>query len=241
MNTMVIFPATAALVAFACSIVLLRDYITRPRPDKITWTIAFAIFGVAALAEFIGSVFGWTPLLARGYYVAGATVVVGYLALGELYLLLPKKHVDKIAALMVGLTALGISLIWNTPVGPNVSTDGWHALEAGAGLTALTIGINSVGTIILVGGCIYSAARFRKLGIMRNRMIGLTLIAAGTLVVASGGTLTRLGNAEYFYIAMTAGVSMIFAGYLRARKPDARPATARPAGERDEVTAPVSG
>lgn len=236
---MVIFPATAALLAFACSIVLLRDYITRPRPDKITWTIAFAVFGAAALAEFVGSVFGWTPLLARAYYVSGATLVVGYLALGELYLLLPKKHVDKVAGLMVGLTALGIALIWNTPVGPTLSTEGWHALEKGAGLTALTIGINSIGTVILVAGCIYSAARFKMLGIMRNRMIGLTLIAAGTLVVASGGTLTRLGNAEYFYIAMTAGVAMIFAGYLRARKPEARPASAPASVEREEATAPA--
>lgn len=230
---MVIFPAVAALLAFACSFVLLRDYITRPRPDKITWTIAFAVFGAAATAEVVGSVFGWTEMLARAYYVSGATLVVGYLALGELYLLLPKRHVDKIAALMVGLTALGIALVWNTGFSGNVATEGWHALEAGGGLTALTIGLNSIGTLILVGGCIYSAVRFRMMGIMRNRMIGLTMIAAGTLVVASGGTLTRLGNAEYFYIAMTAGVALIFTGYLRARKPDPQPATA--AIRRDDV------
>jgi hypothetical protein len=236
---MVIFPATAALLAFACAAVLLRDYITRPRPDKITWTLAFGVFGAAALAEFVGSVFGWTPLLARAYYVSGATLVVGYLALGELYLLLPKKHVDKVAGLMVGLTALGVALIWNTPVGPNLASEGWHALEKGTGLTALTIGINSIGTIILVVGCIYSAVRFKMLGIMRNRMIGLTLIAVGTLVVASGGTLTRLGNAEYFYIAMTVGVAMIFAGYLRARKPEGRPVQAPASSDHDKIAAPA--
>lgn len=238
---MVIFPATAALLALACSLVLLRDYISRPRPDKITWTIAFAIFGAAALAEFIGSLFGWTAMLARAYYVSGATLVVGYLALGELYLLLPKRIVDKLAAGMIALSALGIGLIWNTPISGDLAADGWHALEPGAGLTALTIGINSLGTVILVAGCIYSAVRFRKMGIMRNKMIGLTMIAGGTLIVASGGTLTRLGNAEYFYIAMTTGVALIFAGYLRARKPDARPVTATPPRDREEATAAASG
>lgn len=230
---MVIFPATAALLALACSLVILRDYITRPRPDKITWAIAFAVFAAAASAEFIGSIFGWNAILARAYYVSGATLVVGYLALGELYLLLPKKYVDKVTAFMVGITALAIALIWNTPITGNITADGWHALEPGTALTVLTISLNSVGTLILVGGCIYSAMRFKKLGIMRNRMIGLTMIAAGTLVVASGGTLTRLGNPEYFYIAMTAGVGLIFAGYLRARKPDPQPATA--AIRRDDV------
>lgn len=235
---MVIFPATAALVAFACAFVLLRDYIARPRPDKVTWTIAFAIFGAAALAEFVGSVFGWTALLARAYYVAGATIVVGYLALGELYLLLPKKYVDKLAAGMVAVTAMAVGLILNTPVGPTLESEGWHALEPGTGLTAMTIAINSIGTVILVGGCVYSAVRFKKMGIMRNRMVGLSLIAVGTLVVASGGTLTRLGNAEYFYIAMTAGVSLIFAGYLRARKPDAKPVTTLAKPERELIPSP---
>lgn len=238
MGNMVIFPATAALVAFACACVLLRDYIQRPRPDKITWAIAFAIFGAAALAEFVGSVFGWTPLLARAYYVSGATIVVGYLALGELYLLLPKKYVDKLAAGMVALTAMAIGLIVNTPVGPTLQSEGWHALEPGTGLTMMTIAINSIGTLVLVAGCLYSALRFKKMGIMRNRMIGLSLIAAGTLVVASGGTLTRLGNAEYFYIAMTAGVSLIFAGYLKARKPDARPATSPARSGRGLIPSP---
>lgn len=237
---MVIFPAIAALIAFACSISLLRDYIARPRPDKITWTIAFAIFGIAASAEVIGSVWGWTPALARVYYVSGATIVVGYLALGNLYLLLPKQQVDRLAALLVGLTALGVALVWNAPIAGDISTEGWHALERGTALTILTIGINTIGTIVLVTGCVYSAIRFRRLGIMRNRTIGLAMIAGGTLVVASGGTLTRLGNDEYFYIAMATGVGLIFAGYLRARRPDVQPATQSAATEVDELPAQAS-
>lgn len=38
--------------------VLPRDYISWPRPDKITWIIAFAICGAAAMAGFFGSLFG---------------------------------------------------------------------------------------------------------------------------------------------------------------------------------------
>lgn len=223
---MVIFPIVATVLAFGCAAAVVRDYLARPRPAGLVWSIAFAIFGVAALCEVIGALSGWTPLLARVYYVLGATLVVGYLAVGELYLLMRRSWADKAAGVMILLTALAVSLISKTPIGPDVADEGWRALEPGAGLTALTIGINSTGTAILAGGLLYSVVTFQRKGIMRNRMIGCLLIAAGTLAVASGGTLTRLGSDQYLYIAMSIGIALIFAGYLWTRKPDVAPTTA---------------
>lgn len=223
---MVIFPIVATVLAFGCAAAVVRDYVARPRPAGLVWSIAFAVFGVAALCEVIGALSGWTPLLARVYYVLGATLVVGYLALGELYLLMRRSWADKAAGVMILLSALAVSLISKTPIGPTVADKGWRALEPGAGLTALTIGVNSTGTAILAGGLLYSVVTFRRKGIMRNRMIGCLLIAIGTLAVASGGTLTRLGSDQYLYIAMSIGIALIFAGYLRTRKPDVAPAAA---------------
>ena len=223
---MVIFPIVAAILAFGCAAAVARDYLARPRPAGLVWSIAFAIFGVAALCEVIGTLSGWTPLMARIYYVLGATLVVGYLALGELYLLMRRSWADRAAGVMILLTALAVSLISQTPIGPNVVDEGWRALERGPGMTAMTIGINSTGTAILVGGLLYSVISFRRKRIMRNRMIGLSLIVAGTLAVASGGTLTRLGSDQLLYIAMSIGIALMFAGYLWTRKPDARPVAA---------------
>lgn len=233
---MVIFPIVATVLAFGCAVAVARDYIARPRPAGLVWSIAFAIFGVAALCEVIGSLSGWTSLLARVYYVLGATLVVGYLALGELYLLMRRSWADKAAGVTILLTALAISLISKTPIGPDVADEGWRALEPGAGLTALTIGINSTGTAILAGGLLYSVVSFRRKGIMRNRMIGCLLIAVGTLAVASGGTLTRLGSDQLLYIAMSIGIALIFAGYLWTRKPDLQPAAAPRAASAAEET-----
>ena len=217
---MVIFPLIASILAFICCLMVLRDYLARPKPAGITWTIAFAIFGIAALAEVVGSIVGWNAPLARLYYVLGATLVVGYLAVGELYLLMRRSWADKAAGLMLVLTALAIALVLDAPVTGDLASDGWQALDRGAGLTALTIGINSGGTLVLVGGLVYSALSFRRRGIMRNRMLGCLLIAAGTLTAASGGTLTRLGSRQYLYIAMSIGIALIFAGYMRTRRPD---------------------
>jgi hypothetical protein len=143
--------------------------------------------------------------------------------------MLPRRWADRAAGGLVALTALAGALAWRAEVAPDIGEVGWEALERGPALTALTIGFNALGTLVLVGGCLYSAIRFRQLGIMHNRTVGLMLIAVGTLVVAAGGTLTRLGSEQYFYIAMALGVGLIYAGYLRARAPAARRGTiARP-------------
>jgi hypothetical protein len=215
----IVFPLFASLVSLACAIVIGRDSVRRPKPDKIVWTIAFAIFAVAAGAEVIGGLAEWSPALARVYYLCGAVLVVGYLALGELYLLAGSK-ISRIApGVTLLITALAITLVWDAPIDAALlANDGWRALDSGPALVALTVTMNTAGTLVLVGGALYSAWRFRKLGTQRHRMIGCILIAAGALVVAMGGTLTRFGRHEYLYIAMSIGVAIIFAGVLETRR-----------------------
>ncbi len=218
---MVVFPAVSALVSLICTSLIARDAFRRPRPDKIAWVIAFGLFTIAAGAEVAGHLAGWTTILARIYYVSGAVLVVGFLALGELYLLAAARiqRFAPGAALLV--SAAAATLVWNAPIDDQaLAVDGWEAIHRGAALVALTVAINGLGTAVIAGGLGYSAWRFRRLGIQRNRMLGCLLIAIGTLVVAMGGTLTRFGHREYLYIAMAIGVSIIFAGYLATRRPD---------------------
>jgi hypothetical protein len=219
---MVVFPIIAFVVSAACAAVIGLDAYRRPRPDRIVWTIAFVIFAVAAGAEALGSLWEWSEPLARVYYLTGAVLVVGYLALGEGYLL-ARDRIAKVApGLTLLMTALAATLVINAPIDEALlAEEGWEAIERGPALVAMTVAINTLGTLVLAGGALYSAWRFRKLGIQRNRMIGCVLIAAGTLVVASGGTLTRFGQREYLYIAMSVGVAIIFAGVLQTRRPDA--------------------
>lgn len=220
---LVVFPTISALVSLICAGVLARDALARPRPDRITWAIAFAVFGLAAACEVLGTVSEWTPVLARTYYLSGAVLVVGYLALGELYLLAADKiqRIAPGAALLV--TAFAATIVWNAPVDQSkLAVDGWEALERGPALSAFAITINSAGTSVIVGGLVYSAIRFKRLGIQRNRMIGCLLIALGTITVGMGGTLTRLGYREYLDVPMAIGSAIIFAGIMQTRRPDAK-------------------
>ncbi|MGI8476395.1 MAG: hypothetical protein ACR2OO_08515 [Thermomicrobiales bacterium] len=218
---MIVFPAFSALVSLVCAAAIVRDALRRPRPDKIAWIIAFALFAVAAGAEVAGSLLGWTAALARVYYLTGAVLVVGFLALGELYLLAPKRIAAVAPGAALLITALSATVVWNAKVDQGrLAGDGWEAIQRGPGLVALAAGINGLGTVVIVGGLVHSAWRFKRQGVFRNRMIGCSLIAAGTVVVALGGTLTRFGHREYLYIPMAIGVAVIFAGYLWTRRPD---------------------
>ena len=220
---MVVLPVLSALIAFGCVALIVRDALRRPSPDRITWIVAFAMFGIAAAAEAIGDTAGWNAPLARTYYLTGAVLVVGFLALGQLYLLAGNR-IGKVApGVALLITAVSVSTVWSAPIDhARLSEDGWDAIERTTGLSILAISINSIGTLILLGGLGYSAIRFKRSGQHRNRMIGCLLIALGTLVVAMGGTLTRFGSEQYLYIAMSIGIAMIFGGYVWMKKPEAR-------------------
>lgn len=219
---MIVFPAVSALVSTACVALIALDARRRPSPDKFAWIVAFALFSAAAGAEVIGSLAGWTPLLVRVYYVSGAMLVVGFLGLGQLYLLF-RERLNRIGpGLAMFMVAIAVALISDAPIAPDrLATEGWHALERGPALIAATVALNVGGTAIVVAGALYSALNFWRRRIFRHRMIGCVLIAVGTLIVASGGTLTRFGQPEYLYIAMAIGVTVIFAGYLEARRREA--------------------
>ena len=62
---MIVLPALSALIAFGCMAAVSRDALRRRTPDRITWIIAFALFGIAAAAEVIGDTAGWNAPLVR--------------------------------------------------------------------------------------------------------------------------------------------------------------------------------
>jgi hypothetical protein len=218
----IILPIFCSIISLACAIVMGRDAQRRPRPDKIVWALAFLMFALAAGTDAAGRSLGWNEVLARLYYATGPALVVMYLAIGELYLLAPERMKRFGVGATALCTAFWVALVLNAPIdGARLADDGWEAIERNGFMVLVTVLINSIGTCIIVGGTIWSAWRFQRRGIMRNRMIGCLLIALGTLAVAAGGSLTRLGHYEYLYIAMSVGVAIIFAGVLWTRRPDA--------------------
>lgn len=218
---MIAFPIMSTVISAMCALLLFQDQRRRPRPDKLVWAFAFVMFAVAAGADAAGHTFGWTTFLARLYYSTGPALVVMFLAIGELYLLFPKLMGRFAPGATLLLTAIWVTTVLSAPIDrARLEEDGWEAIERGSGMVMLTVTINSIGTLIIVGGLAWSIWRFWRSGTHRSRMIGCALIATGTLVVGAGGTLTRFGHYEYLYTAMSLGAGLIFLGVLWTRRPD---------------------
>ena len=228
-SPVIALPATAALIAGLCAALIGWDALRRPSPERVTWTGAFLMFAVAAACEVIGSAVGWSPTLARVYYLTGAVLVVGVLALGELYLLLPGRLPSVTPGISLLIAAVAATAVWSAPIDAvRLPAVGWQALERGPFLVALAATINAAGTLVLAGGALYSAWKLRAADRSTRRAAGCVLIAVGTVVVALGGTVSRFGRPEYLYVAMALGIAIIFCGVVLTRQPLSTRATTRP-------------
>jgi hypothetical protein len=214
---LLLLPAASLLLSIALACATLRRYQAGRRPHELVWSATFASFALSAGCEVVGDLWGWTPLLARLYYVAGATLSVGYLAVGTLYLLAPREIAFAGLVVVLVQSTAAVLLVWRAPVDLELlATAGWSALQRRGELTALAITINTLGTLIVVGGALVSAWLLWRGRGLAERAAGVALIGLGTLVVALGGTLTRLGHHAYLYAAMAPGLLLIFGGYLLA-------------------------
>ena len=221
---MVVLPIIAAVISLAFTVIIVRDALRSPRPDKVSWVIAFAIFAVAAGAEVVGDVASWTPLLARVYYLTGAVLVTLFLGLGQLYLLFGRRIARFAPGLTLLVVVIAASLVCNAPVdAARLATDHWRAIDRSPLLITVVAVSNAFGVVALLGGSLYSAWQFWRTRTRPHRMIGCLLIAAGTLVIASKGYLERLGVSVSdfgFYLLLTVGAAIIFVGYLETRRPE---------------------
>ena len=70
-----------------------------------------------------------------------------------------------------------------------------------------------LGLIFLVGGAIYSAIKYYKLGQREAPFKGNIFIAIGGLLPGIGGTFTRMGYVEVLFITELIGLILIYVGY----------------------------
>ncbi|GMR09454.1 MAG: hypothetical protein BMS9Abin28_0272 [Anaerolineae bacterium] len=104
-------------------------------------------------------------------------------------------------------------------------------LPLGAPIRTTTIFFNIYGTIMLVGGALWSSWLFLRKGVLPNRALGNVLIAVGAMLIASASTLTRLGVGDFLYIGELLAAVLMYAGFSLA---------ARPATEEDNSPEAVS-
>lgn len=92
-------------------------------------------------------------------------------------------------------------------------------LPLGAPIRTTTIFFNIYGTIMLVGGALWSSWLFLRKGVLPNRALGNVLIALGAILIASASTLTRLGVGDFLYVGELTAAILMYAGFTLAARP----------------------
>ncbi len=215
------FISTGITLIFAGAV--LARYLRRRRLHLLLWGLGLLMYAGGTFCEAYLAV-RWSPLGLRVWYMAGAMLTAAWLAQGTIYLLV--RRVNLAHGLMVGLllvSAIAIGAVFTAPLNASAFHTGlpvssqYRAVLARSGLMILlTIVLNIYGTVVLVGGAIWSAWLFWRKQVLPQRMLGNIFIAVGALFPAAGGTLIQLGLGDWLYLSELLGAILMFVGFWLA-------------------------
>lgn len=211
---MLVLPAVTALVAAAFAVVVLRQYMGHHKTYQLMWAAGFAMFAVAAFAGFLARSGTTTDTEYRLFYLFGAILNVAWLSLGTLYLLTRRRWADIALVLVAILSVLGAYAVVSAPVDLTAAADSGRGFPNGS-LARILAGVGSgLGSIVLIGGALWSAWIFLQRRRNGRRALANVIIAVGVLIVAAGGTATFTGASGVLEMANLVGLAVMFAGFL---------------------------
>ena len=246
----------ATLITFTFAAAVIRQYVERPRPYKLVWAVALLCYGLATLAQFTAALGGWTVFEFRLWYLSGGLLTAAYLGQGTALLLLGRRTGRALLAALLLLSAVAIWRSFTVPITlasvlPPAGKVSPSATNLPADLRLLAAVLNIYGTLLLVGGALWSCVIYFDRSLDRRRRAGYRalstlLIAGGSFIVALAGSFEALGRGEFLYLAEIVGITVIFLGFLRSRETMGLPhlersaphAAARPAEGGDQSQPP---
>lgn len=218
----------ASLITFLFAGVVLQQYRRRRRVHTLVWAIALLSYGIATSAQFVAEARGWSTAAFRVWYLTGALLTAAYLGQGTGFLLLPRRlamtlFVVLIVASVAGAVRIAVVPLTLSDILPPAGKVTPTSTNLPPDLRALAVLLNVYGTLLLVGGAVWSSIVYVDHMLDRRRRTGYrvlsnALIALGAMVVASAGSLEALGHGEFLYLGEIAGITIIFAGFLRSRE-----------------------
>ncbi len=205
--------ALSAVVSAVFAAVMGARYLSRRRAHQLAWTIGLAMFAAAAVAGALARSGGATEAEYRVFYLFGAILNVAWLALGTVFLLAPRVARWALWGVLA-LTILAAVAVFTSPVNLSAAVDTGRGFDQ-APLPRILAGIGSgIGSVILIGGALWSAWVFLRRRHEGRRALGNVIIAIGVLVAAAGGTAAFTGASGVVEWTNFAGVTLIFVGFL---------------------------
>ena len=222
-----IIPLIATVISLELTFALFRRWRVSRRPYLRSWALSLAFFAVGCGALWYGTAFGFSSPSFRTYYICGALLSVPWLAQGELELLVRPAFARVTLAFLILFSLDAAITLAAVPFVDDLTVSGYdvpHGQDRfGALPRVLVVIANSVGTLVVVGGVLWSGWRSRGRGpIARARFRGTLVILLGVLVAAAAGGLTFLGPAyaSAFTACLAASAAIMYAGFvLSSRRP----------------------
>ena len=217
-------PLITTIVALTFTILLLWQFLNRRKIHQVIWTIAMALFAIAALMEFLANpdILGASGTLIKIYY-ASAAPLVGLLGSGVLYLLVPRKiaHIYLgivimlALALLVGVLSTHLSEVAISEAFQLSLPEGFReAVGLFPFLTARlpSILLNITGGILLIGGALLSFITDMR------KTYNIPLMMGGLFPSLGGFLLGIMDNADIFFEFELIGTIFLFLGFIMSMR-----------------------
>jgi len=208
-------PIITTVLSIVFTIEIYKHYNIRQTTYLLWWTIGVCTFGLGTLAESINVLAGWSVVNLKYWYIVGALLGGFPLAQGSVYLLLSRRFANISSVIIVSLIVVASVFVILTPLSIPESYD-WKltgSIFTWEWVRLFSPVINIYAFIFLVGGAVYSAVKYYKLGDRQAQFKGNIFIAVGGLLPGIGGTFTRLGYVEVLFITELVGLFLIYTGY----------------------------
>jgi hypothetical protein len=210
-----VLPLVTTLVSGAFAVAVALQYIQKRRPSQLAWAIGLLFFAFAAFMGYLARSGGANEVEYRLFYLFGAIANVAWLALGTIFIVAPRYGRAALAAVLA-LSAVAVYAVFATPVDIAVAVDTGKGFPDGS-LPRILAGIGSgLGSLVLIGGALWSAWVFLRRRNQGRRALANVVIAVGVFIAAAGGTVAFTGASGILEFTNLIGVSVMFVGFLLA-------------------------
>jgi hypothetical protein len=217
-----LLPVLSTLVSFLFAGIVFRRFLLKGGTHLAMWSFGLFLYGLGTLSEVVLSL-EFSEAMLKLWYLSGAMLTAAWLGQGTFYLLVRRTRI--VNGFTLGLLVASLLCILLIALSPLTSAAGsfqtalpvsaqYREILTRSGLiTAMTIILNIYGTILLIGGAIYSAYLFWRKQVLLNRVIGNVFIAVGALSPALAGSFIKAGFVDILYISELVCVCLMLVGF----------------------------
>lgn len=256
-----------SLIGAVFMLAVLAQYLSRRRPHQLVWAVGLGLYTAGVFLWFLREAAHTYEVVFRLWYLTGAMLAPAYLGTGTLWLLAPGGTFFRwpprglsamltwllllisIVAAVLALTASLRSPLSDLPASHPLTARDPVTGESffPAYVVVLTILLNTYGTILLVGGALWSLwlawrgrapssealaqqageAAGRRLTPQAKRAATSILIAIGAILPALGGSLETTSIPQPHLWMLLIGLVVILLGFLMSLEPRRQMPTAQ--------------